>query len=220
MPPSTRSSLSLMPESCSIAVEHIARLIGRRFECGSRDVRACRVARQPCDDAASAVFPVRRIEAGERGHDVDIAVVRDAGRELLDVAALRDHAEVVAQPLHERAGNRNRSFERVVRRLLAELIRDRGHEPGRRRDRLRAGVHQQKAAGAVRVLGFAGTKAGLARPAPLADRRGCPRWARRAAARSRSHRRPRSTTRYAATARAESRTRSAARRPRRASPGA
>ena len=49
-------------------------------------------------------------------------------RERFDVAAGRDDAEVVAQPLHERAGDRDRAFERVVRGLLAELIGDGGHE--------------------------------------------------------------------------------------------
>ena len=179
MPPSTRSSLSLMRAVLLHRGEHIARLIRRRFERGPSDVRAVGIAREAGDDAASAILPVRRVQAGERGDDVDVAIVRDARRERFDVAALRDDAEVVAQPLHERAGNRDRAFERVVRRLRAELIRN-------RRDRARPPTTPAScrcsSTGSSRCrtcssLRRAGSRS--ARPAPPADRRECRRWARR-----------------------------------------
>ena len=69
--------------------------------------------------------------------------------------------QVVAQPLHQRAGDRDRAFERVDRRFVAQLI---GH--GRQQavfawDGQGAGVEQHEAAGAVGVLRLADAEAGL-----------------------------------------------------------
>ncbi len=71
-------------------------------------------------------------------------------------------AEIVAQPLHQRTGDGDGTFECVTRFLLAKLPCDGGDETaGRWHGRL-AGVHQQEAAGAVGILGLARREACLA----------------------------------------------------------
>ena len=49
-------------------------------------------------------------------------------RQLLDLRRGADQAEVVAQPLHQRPGDGDRALERVDRRLVAELVADRGQQ--------------------------------------------------------------------------------------------
>src|ERR671938_540189 len=106
--------------------------------------------------ASSVGLPVRREQARERRHDVAAAVVLDRAREVLDLRRGLDHLQVVAQPLDERAGDRDRALEAVHRLLVAEPVRDRREQPGARRHRLRADVHEQEVADAVAVLGLAG----------------------------------------------------------------
>ena len=50
-------------------------------------------------------------------------------RQRLDLARRRDQPEVVAQPLDQRPGDRDRPFERVDRRGVAELVADRRQQP-------------------------------------------------------------------------------------------
>ena len=66
----------------------------------------------------------------------------------------------VAKPLHGRPGDEHRAFE-AIGRLPADLPADRRQQAMLRSDRPRAGVQQQKAAGAVSVLGFADRETGL-----------------------------------------------------------
>ena len=70
--------------------------------------------------------------------------------------------EVVAQPLHQRAGDGDGAFEAVHGRLAADLVAQSGQQAVLRLDGLGAGVHQHEAAGAIGVLGFARAEAGLA----------------------------------------------------------
>ena len=78
------------------------------------------------------------------------------------VGARPDDAQVVAQPLHQCAGDGDGTFECVTGFLLADLPCDGGDETAGRRHRRLAGVHQQEAAGAVGVLGLARREARLA----------------------------------------------------------
>ena len=50
------------------------------------------------------------------GHEVDAAVVVDLAGQRLDLGRAGDDAELVAQPLHGRAGDGDRALERVDRR--------------------------------------------------------------------------------------------------------
>ena len=70
-------------------------------------------------------------------------------------------SEAVAQPLDQRAGDRDRALEHVGRLVVAELVADRGQQAVGADDLL-AGVDEQERAGAVGVLGVAGLEAGLA----------------------------------------------------------
>ena len=107
-----------------------------RFERGARDVAGGRAAREADDRAAGVRVPVRRAQPGERGHEIDAAVVRHRRGERLDVATIADDAEPVAQPLHDRAADEDAAFERV-RRLAAELPGDRREQLVRDATRLR-----------------------------------------------------------------------------------
>ena len=84
------------------------------------------VARQAGDDAARIVLPIRRVQPAEGRDEINAAVILHGARQRLDVAALFDQAEVVANPLHQRAGNGHAAFQRVDGRLRAEAVRDRG----------------------------------------------------------------------------------------------
>ena len=102
-----------------------------------------------------------REQAGERGHEVDPAVVVDLAGQRLDLGGAGDDAELVAQPLHGRPGDRDRALERVDR-PVAELVADGREQPVLAAHQLLAGVQQQEVAGAVGVLGLAGREADLA----------------------------------------------------------
>ena len=69
--------------------------------------------------------------------------------------------QAVAQPLDDGAADEDAALERVLGDAAARP-RDRGEQVVARSDRLRAGVHQQEAAGAVGVLREPGRVAGLA----------------------------------------------------------
>ena len=161
MPPSTLSDSSSTPESCVHRLHDLAALVGRRLQRRAGDVPGVDVAGQAGDHAARVGLPVRREQARERRHDVAAAVVVDRLGELLDLRRGLDHLEVVAQPLHERAGDRDRALEAVDRVLVADLVADGGQQAVLGLHRLGARVEQQEVAGAVRVLGLAGREAGL-----------------------------------------------------------
>ena len=76
--------------------------------------------------------------------------------------ALLDHAEVVAEPLHEGAGDGDGALEGVHGRLVADLVAQGGEQAALGRDDLLARVHEHEAAGAVGVLRLAGGEARLA----------------------------------------------------------
>ena len=172
-----------------------------------------RVARQADDRAAGARIPIRRAEADERRHEIHAVGVVHLRHQLLDVRRRLDRLQAIAQPLHRRAGDEHRPFERVGD-LAADLPRHRRQQPLLRRHRLGAGVEQHEAAGAVGVLRRARLEAGLAeeRRLLIAGIAGDGNRPRRTAP-DRSGRRPRSTTAPPAASRAARRAASAARRP-------
>ena len=94
----------------------VAALVADRLQRGPGQVGVGVEAGQPDDRAAGVGAPVRREQAGERGHEVDAAVVLDLPGERLALGRAGDDAELVAQPLHGRAGHRDRALQRVDRR--------------------------------------------------------------------------------------------------------
>ncbi len=126
-----------------------------------RDVLDGRAAGQADDQAARVLVPVRRAEADEGRDHVDALGVRDLAGQLLDVGRVGDDLQPVADPLHRRAGDEDRSLERVGH-LAVVAPGDRGQQPVLRRDRLLAGVDEHEGAGAVGLLRHAGLEAGLA----------------------------------------------------------
>ena len=105
---------------------------------------------------------MRREEAGERRYEVAAAVVLDLGGELVDLRCAADDVEVVAQPLHEGAGDRDRALQRVHRLVLADAVPEGGEQAALAGYRGVAGVEQQERSGAVGALGLSGIEAGLA----------------------------------------------------------
>ena len=93
------------------------------------------------DDRTTRVgTPVRREQTGERGHEVDAAVVLDLTREGFALGRTTDDAELVAQPLHGRTGDRDRTFQRLDDLIHADLPR----RPGQPVTAMRAtGAHHQ-----------------------------------------------------------------------------
>ncbi len=176
-------------------LEHVAGLVGHRVDRRAGDVLDPRVAGQAEDGAARMRIPVRRAEADERRHQVDAAGIGHRLHQPLDVGRGGDGAQPVAQPLHGRAGDEHRPFERVGG-AAAEPPGDRGQQALGRGHRPLAGVEQHEAAGAVGVLGGARLEAGLAEERRLlvAGRAGN-RNRRRRADRRRCGRRPRCSTR-------------------------
>ncbi len=120
------------------------------------------VASETDDCAARVAAPVGGEQAGEGGDEVDAAIVADRLRHILDLGRALDQPEVVAEPLDERAADRNRALEGVDGRLIAELVADSRQQAALRGHQLRAGVVDHEAAGAIRILGLADAEADLA----------------------------------------------------------
>ena len=118
-------------------------------------------AGEPDDGAAGVGAPVRSEQPGERRHEAHASGVGHLAGERLHVGGIRDDAELVAQPLHRRAGDGDRALEGVHRRLVAELVGDRGEQSRRRAHDVGTGVEQHEVAGAVGVLRLAGGEAHL-----------------------------------------------------------
>ena len=105
---------------------------------------------------------MRREQPRERRHEIHPAIVGDRRRQRLDLSRRADDPELIAQPLHRRAGDRDRPFERVDRVRTADAIADRRQEARLGRHDLAARVQQHEIAGAVRILGLARPHAHLA----------------------------------------------------------
>ena len=110
-------------------LDDVERLQRDRLQRRARDVRGRRAARDADDRAARVHVPVRRAEAGERGHDVDAVAGRHGRGERLAVRGGLDDAEAVAQPLHGGAGDEDAAFDGEL--LLAADARSRRSSAGR-----------------------------------------------------------------------------------------
>ena len=115
-PPSTRNSDKRMSAVALHGVDQVGGLERDALDRRARDVRAGRTAREPDDGAARRGIPLRRAEAGEGGHQVDVAGVGHAGGQRFDLVGTFDDAEAVAQPLHRGAAHEHAAFERELAR--------------------------------------------------------------------------------------------------------
>ena len=106
-------------------------------------------------------IPVGSPQAGEGGHQVHSAGVLHLGGVVLRVPGLGNEAQLVPQPLDNRPAHKDGALQGVLH-LVPEAHGDGGQEAVLTAVQPLPGVHQQKAAGAVGVLGLAGGKAGLA----------------------------------------------------------
>ena len=143
-------------------VDHVARLPGHRLQGGAGDVSARDVGGQADDDAACVGAPVGGEQTGEGRHQGAAAVVGDAGGQGLDLGRGGEEAQIVAQPLDQRAGDGDRAFQGVDGRGLADAVAEGGEQAMVRSDRSLAGVDQQEVAGAIGALALAWREAGLA----------------------------------------------------------
>ena len=91
---------------------------------------------------AGIAAPVGRKQAGERGYKIDTAVVLHGAGQRLDIARIVDQLQIIPEPLHQRAGNRDRPFQAVDCGLVANFITQGGQQPGLAGYRFGPGIHQ------------------------------------------------------------------------------
>ena len=96
--------------------------------------------------------PVWREESGEGGHEVGAAIVIDRFGTRLDFLGGTDHSQIVSQPLHEGAGDRDGALQRIVGFGVAELVAERGEQTVLGVDDIGARVEDQEVTGAVGIL--------------------------------------------------------------------
>src|SRR3546814_1154884 len=65
------------------------------------------------DGAAGRRLPVRRTETGQGGHDIGAAIVGDGTGERLALRREAQQLQVVAKPLDQAAGDKDRAFQRI-----------------------------------------------------------------------------------------------------------
>ncbi len=118
-------------------------------------------ARQAHQRSTRVRPPVRREQPREGWDEVDAGAVGHLPGQFLALCRAGDDAEVVSQPLHRRAGDRDRAFQRVHRILVTEPVTDRGEQAVAGPHRPCPGVQQQKVACAIGVLGLPGGEAHL-----------------------------------------------------------
>ena len=118
-------------------------------------------AGQAYDGAAGVLVPVGGAQTGEGGHHVAAVGVRHLAGHVLGVAAVLQNLQLVPKPLNGCTGDENGTFQRIVH-LAVQPPGDGSQQTVFAAHGVVAGVHQQKAAGAVGVFGLALVKAGLA----------------------------------------------------------
>ena len=88
-------------------VDQIIGLVRNRLLRGSDDVLRFCTACKPDECASCIHVPVRRAESGEGRHEIYTARVRHLGCKILRVARFSDKAQLVAQPLDDRAADKD-----------------------------------------------------------------------------------------------------------------
>ena len=112
------------------------------------------------DGTAGVHIPVRCTQTGKGGHDVNAAVIRYLLGVVFCVTAFLDHAQAVAHPLDHSTAHKDAALQRILHPAVQADGNGRDQAVPAAADGI-AGVHQQKATGAVGVLGLALAKAAL-----------------------------------------------------------
>ena len=94
-------------------IKHVAGLVSHRFQRRAHEVRLARATGQAEHRAAYVTAPIGRTEADKCRYQVSTATVGDLRGQRLAVAGAFDHAQPIAQPLHHRAGDEDRTFQRI-----------------------------------------------------------------------------------------------------------
>ena len=87
------------------------------------------------------------------GHDIGLRAITASARQRLRLGGQSRSAELIAQPLHRRSGDKDRAFQRIGGLARPASSAEVRHQPIVRRDRALAGMRQQERAGAVGDLG-------------------------------------------------------------------
>ena len=140
--------------------KHVARLVGDAVERGADDVVLVAAACKPHNGAACILVPMRRAKARKSRHHIAAVGVRNILGKVFGLRRGIDEAHFVAEPLYSRARHKNGTLERIGHFVVVSPC-DGRHQPVFRKHRGLTGIHEQKAARAVRVFGFARRKAGL-----------------------------------------------------------
>ena len=122
----------------------VASLVGSCLQNRTGDVITVSKAGETNDDAAGIRAPVRRKESGEGRHEVNTAVVFDGAGHVLDGGRVRNHLQVIAQPLHQGTAHGDRALERVDRAFTLALEAHRGQQTVLGELRGGTGVQQQE----------------------------------------------------------------------------
>src|SRR3954452_18704153 len=98
------------------------------------------IAREADDHAASVGLPIGSVKAGKCGYKINSAIVVRSAGQRFDFGAGLDQAEIVANPLHQCAGNCDAALESIARSFVPESVSNSGEQPVLRENSLRAGV--------------------------------------------------------------------------------
>ena len=109
-------------------LQKIARLVGDRFERRPRQFGCRRAARQPEDRAARLGVPIGRAETDEGRHQIDALLLVGLPASAAVSVAFLMIFQPVAEPLHRRAGDEDRSFQGIGS-LAVELVGDGREQP-------------------------------------------------------------------------------------------
>ena len=116
--------------------------------------------RNPHDNSSRILIPVWRPQPRESRHHIASMRVRNLLRHIFCIFRSVNQFQFVPQPLNRRPSHKNRAFQGVGN-FSVQPPGDRSNQTIFRKDRFISGIHQQKAAGAIRIFSFSGLKTGL-----------------------------------------------------------
>ena len=122
---------------------------------------ALRASGNADDRPAGVHVPIRRTHARKGGHDIHSARIGNLPCIIFRIAAFREKAEFVPQPLDHGSADKDATFQRVFRTLAPERRGNRRQKSVFTDRPLISRIHQEKAARSVRIFRFPLFKAAL-----------------------------------------------------------